>query len=392
MNDAAIGNEPTQATELTVVDVALLLAQHLRLLLLGTLGAGLLAFGITFLIPPTYTATARLLPPGQQQNSASALLASQLGSLAGLVGGAVKTPADQYVALLKSRSVNDALVDQFKLRELYGVRYREDALRRLANESRINAGPKDGIISIEVDDTDPKRAAEMANAFVNELRNITNSLAVTEAAQRRLFFDNQLKIAKDNLTKAEIALRSSGVSEATLKTVPQSALEALARLRAQITAQEIKLSSMRTYMTDTNPEYRVAMNELAALKMELQKAEQSSGAKEAGQGADYIAKFRDFKYNEALYELMAKQFEMARIDEAREGLVIQVLDAAQPPERAARPRKGQIAIVTAIFAFVLLALFVVARDRFRIVMKDPAAAQKWAKLVSLLRIRPISRS
>jgi len=374
--------------EISLLDLALVLAENWRTLVFAPLGAGLVALGISFLIKPTFTATTRILPPAQQQ-STSAALAAQLGTLAGLVGGAagLKNPADQYVSLLKSRSVYDAIIQQFKLKELYEATYLEDARKELEQRTRVSAGVKDGIIAIEVEDHDPNRAAAMANAFVDELRNLTKTLAITEAAQRRLFFEEQLTQAKDNLTKSEIALQGSGVSEATLRTVPQSALEALARLKAQSTAQEIKLASMRTFMTDANPEFRLAIRELAALRDELSKAEQSSPAKAVGNGAEYIAKYRDFKYHETLFELMAKQYELARLDEAREGAVIQVVDTAQPPERKSKPRKRQIAVLTTFGVFFLALLAVFARHALRNAATAPETAGKLGRLRQLLRMR-----
>jgi uncharacterized protein involved in exopolysaccharide biosynthesis len=371
--------------EISLLDVALVLAENWRTLVFVPFVAGLAALGIGFLIPPTYTATTRVLPPAQQQNI-SAALAAQLGSLAGLVGGSagLKNPADQYVALLKSRSVFDAIIQRFKLKDLYEASYLEDARKELAQRTRASAGPKDGIIAIEVDDHDPKRAADMANAFVEELRNLTKTLAITEAAQRRLFFEEQLAQSKENLTKSEVALQGSSVSESTLRTVPQSALEALARLKAQITVQEIKLASMRTFMTDANPEFRVGIQELAALRTELSKAEQSSPAKAAGNGAEYVAKYRDFKYHETLFELMAKQYELARLDEAREGAVIQVVDAAQPPERKSKPRKGLIAVLTTLAVFFVTVLLVFVRLAFQNMAGKPESADKVRRLRRLL--------
>ena len=347
-----------------------------------------IALGISFLIPPTYTATTHLLPPAQQQSS-SAALAAQLGTLAGLAGGAagLKNPADQYVSLLKSRSVYDAIVQRFKLKELYGATYFEDARKGLEQRTRASAGAKDGIISIEVDDHDPKRAAAMANAFVEELRNLTKTLAITEAAQRRLFFEEQLAQAKENLTKSEVALQGSSVSESTLRTVPQSALEALARLKAQITVQEIKLASMRTFMTDANPEFRLAIRELAALRDELSKAERSSPVKALDNGAEYITKYRDFKYHETLFELMAKQYELARLDEAREGAVIQVVDAALPPEQKTRPKKALIAALTTLAVFLAMVLFVFVRQAFQNMAGRPESAEKVGRLRRLLWLR-----
>lgn len=388
MEEMSAGPRSTEDDEINLLDLALVLAENWRTLVFAPLGAGLVALGIGFLIAPTFTAVTRILPPVQQQ-SASAALAAQLGSLAGLGGpaGGIKNPADQYVALLKSRSVHDAIIRRFRLKELYGATYLEDARRALEQRARVSAGAKDGIISIEVEDRDPKLAAAIANAFVEELRNLTKTLAITEAGQRRLFFEEQLAQAKDNLTRSEIALQGSGVSEATLRTVPQSALEALARLKAQITAQEIKLASMRTFMTDSNPEFRMGIQELAALRAELSKAERSNPAKSVGTGAEYIAKYRDFKYHETLFELMAKQYELARLDEAREGAVIQVVDAAQPPERKSKPKKASIAVLTTLAVFFATLLLVFVRQAFRNMAAKPESAEKVRRLRRLLWLR-----
>jgi tyrosine-protein kinase Etk/Wzc len=388
MDEAGAKDVRQEVDEVGLLDFALVLAENLRLLLIAPLTTGAVALGITFLIPPTYTATTRILPPAQQQ-STSAVLAAQLGSLAGLIGGAgaLKNPADQYVALLKSRSVYDAIIQRFNLRELYDERYIEDARKELEKRTRVSAGIKDGIVSIDAEDRDPKRAADMANAFVEELRNLSKTLAIGEAAQRRLFFEAQLNQAKDNLTKSELALRGSAVSEATLRTVPQSALEALARLKAQITAQEIRVASLRTFMTDSNPEFRLAIQELAALRSELSKAEKSNTSKATGEGVEYIAKYRDFKYHETLFELMAKQFELARLDEAREGAVIQVVDQAQAPERKSKPRNALITVLCALAAFFVVVVFVLLRQVLRNMAGEPESAERLGRLRRLLQLR-----
>jgi len=384
----AAGSAEPDAGEISLIDLALILAENLRLLIVVPLAAGLVSLGIAFLIPPTFSATTRVLPPTQQQGAAAAM-AAQLGSLAGLVGGAagIKNPADQYAALLRSFAVYDAIIRRFNLRDLYGARYIEDARRALDKRTLISVGAKDSIISIEVDDNDPKQAAAMANAFVEELRNLSNTLAVTESAQRRLFFELQLKQAKENLTQAEVALRSSGVSAATLKTVPQSALESLARLKAQITVQEVKLSSMRSFMTDSNPEFRLATQELTALRSALASAEKSDSVKAGSAGADYIAMYRNFKYNETLFELMARQYELARLDEAREGAIIQVVDIAKPPERKSKPRRGLIALLTTITVFMLIVFSIVTRHALSSAGESNETAEKLARLWRLLRLR-----
>jgi uncharacterized protein involved in exopolysaccharide biosynthesis len=386
MNGATAVN--TQDEELDLLDFAVLFAENLRLLVGVPLACGLIALGFGYTISPSYTASVRILPP-QQQQSTSAILASQLGALAGFVGGAsgLKNPADLYVGLVKSRTVLDAMIERFKLKEVYKAGLAEDARRALEGVTKTTLGVKDGLITIEVEDHDPKRAAEMANAFVEELRALTNTIAVSEAAQRRLFFETQLKQSKENLTQAEIVLRGSAVSEATLKTVPQSTLEAIARIRAQITAQEIKLASMRTYMTDSNADLRVALQELAALRIELSKAEQSNTIKAASEGAEYIARYREFKYHETLFELMAKQYELARLDEVREGAIIQIVDPARPPERKSKPRKGLIAIATTLIVFLLVALFVYVRQKLVSAGDESPTAEKLKRLRRSFRFR-----
>ncbi|TAK86061.1 MAG: lipopolysaccharide biosynthesis protein [Betaproteobacteria bacterium] len=389
MTEAQAAPETSGADgELSFLDLALVLAENLRTLILVPIAAGLVALGISFLITPTYTATTRVLPPQQQQSAAANLLANQFGGIAGFVGAAagIKNPADTYVAMIKSRTVADKMLARFKLRELYDERYDDDARDELAKRTRVTAG-KDGLIVIEVDDHDARRAASMANAYVEELHGLTQRLAVTEAAQRRLFFENQLKQTKNDLTKAEIALRGSGISEATLKTVPQSAIEALARLKAQVTAQEVKLGAMRGYMTESNPEFKQAQQELAAVRAQLAKAEQIDPVKATSIGAEYVAKFRDFKYHETLFDLMAKQYEMARLDEAREGAVIQVVDAAIPPERKSSPKRvltGILAAITGLFVMIFVAFM---RHMLQSAANESGSAEKLKRLQRLLRLR-----
>lgn len=382
----SIARNPAEEDEISLLDLALVLAENIRILILVPLAAGLLALGNGYLTIPTFTATTRILPPSQAQ-SASAAVASQLGALVGLAGLGGASKGDQYVSFLKSTPVMDAMIERFKLKELWKAEFQEDARNGLAGHTKISVGLKDGIISIEVVDPDPKRAADMANAYVEELRNLMKTLAVTEPAQRRIFFDSQVKQAKDNLTRSEIALRGSGISEAALRTVPQSTLDALSRIKVQITAQEIRLASMRTSMTDSNPDFRVALGELAALRAELLKAEQSKTSKANGDGPEYIAKVREFKYHEALFELMAKQYELARLDEAREGSIVQVLDAAEPPVRKSGPKKAQNAVLTTLAFFLIMVLFVFTRHALRHMAQEGESAEKIRRIRHLLRLR-----
>jgi capsule polysaccharide export protein KpsE/RkpR len=263
------------------------------------------------------------------------------------------------------------------LLERYQERTKIDTRLALSGNVRAASG-KDGLISIEVDDIDPKFAAELANAHVEELEKLLAKLATTEAQQRRLFFEKQLSQAKDKLVQSEMALKATGVSGNVLKSNPASAVAVVAGLQAAVTAQEVKLGTMRGYLAETAPDFKQALNELANLRSQLAKQEKDSplsGGKSSSEG-DYVAKYREFKYHETLFDLFSKQFELAKVDEAREGAVIQILDAAQTPERKSKPKKELMAFVSFLVAEFALLLFVIAKLMFVGMGKNAESAQK----------------
>ena len=366
--EGEVRREPGDASwdddELGLWELLQILGAHWKLIFGGALLAGLAAFGIASLIAPTFTARTSLLPPQQQQSAASAALSQlgALGGLAGLAGGAMKSPAEQYVALLESATVADRIIDQYKLLEVYDAKYRQDARKELKSNVRIAAGKKDGMLSIEVDDHDPKRAAAMANSYVEGLRYVTSTLAVSEAQQRRVFFERQLEQTRDKLTEAQVVLQSSGFSQGALKAEPKAAAEGYARLRAEATAAEVRLQSMRRMLADEAPELRQQQATLAALRDQLARVEKRDTA---GNDSGYVGKYREFKYQETLFELFARQYELARVDESREGSLIQVVDAAMPPERKSGPKRAFIAAAAALLVCLLLAAFTIVRDRYR---------------------------
>lgn len=365
--------------EISLLDVLQVVVENLRLLVLGPIAVGLVALGITFLITPTFTATTKFLPPQQQQSAAAAML-QQLGALGGLAGAAtgIKNPNDQFVAFLQSRTIQDTLVDRFNLVERYEVELKANARKELDNNVNIVSG-KDGLITIDATDADKIFAAKLANAYIEELSNLLGKLAITEAQQRRAFFEKQLNDAKGKLINAELALQASGISSNVLKTDPTAAVEGLARLKASIAAQEIKLASMRGYLAESAPDFKQAQTELAAMRSQLVRAE-AADPKRTGIESDYVTKFRDFKYYETLFELFAKQYEMAKIDESREGAVIQVLDIAIPPELKSKPKKAQIAILSTLATGLFLLLYVFVKHALISVSAAPETAAKFSKL------------
>ena len=377
----AQSTELVEEDEISQLDLLQVAADNLRLLVLGPLAAGLLALGYTFTITPTFTATTKFIPPQQQQSGAAAMLQG-LGALGGLAGAAsgIKDPTDQYVAFLKSRSVQDALVDRFKLMERLNTKFREDAPKAVGGSVQIASG-KDGLVTIDASDKDPAFAAQLANAHVEELGKMLSRLAVTEAQQRRLFFEKQLSQAKDNLVNAEQALAASGIDSSVLKSTG-AAVAAVAQLKGQIVAQEIKLASMRGYLTESAPDFRQAQTELAAMRAQMvhTEREKPATAGTSRNDSNYIANYRDFKYFETLVELFTKQFEVARIDEGREGAFIQVLDEAQPPERKSKPKRAEMALQTTLACGFALLLFIFVRQFLHNAAQTPETAKKLSRL------------
>jgi uncharacterized protein involved in exopolysaccharide biosynthesis len=356
------------------------------------------AAAVSLLMPNTYTGTARILPPQQSASAASALL-SQLGGafggLAGIAGGAmgIRNPNDLYVGMLKSRTVADNLISRFDLNKIYDTDYLSDTRKRLEKETTFAAG-KDGIITIEVDDKNPKRAADLANAYVDELMKLTKVLAVTEASQRRLFFERQLDQARDSLTAAEIAARQ-GLQKGGLAQVDaqgRSMIAVTARLRAEISAKEVQLGAMRTFAAEGNPELQRTQHELEALRRELSRIEGTSpiagvtGADAAGNsGLDNLGRLRDVKYYEFLYELLAKQYELAKIDEAKDATIVQVMDKAIEPDRKSKPKRLLIVVLSTLAAFLVAMSWVFVSEAAARARADPEQSSRFEALRNYLK-------
>lgn len=331
-----------------------------KLILLAGVVAASVAFGyVTFLVKPSFTAITQLMPPQQPQSNAAALL----GSLAGNVGSTglpgIKNPADQWLGLLRSQTVATAIVDKFELMKVYDVPLKTQARNRLAERSVIMVG-KEGLIRIEVDDHDPQRAAELANAYVKQLQLLTKNLALSEASQRRMYFERLMREAKDNLINAEVVLRSGEINQNLLRASPDRVSLNMAQLRAQISAQEVRIANVETYAANGAAVLKQARAELAALNRQLKELSGSQPEEgEQDKRDDYISRYRNFKYYEALFEIMAKQYEMARADEARQGVALQVVDVATPPERKSKPNKTIITASAGLAGFLLAGLWVI---------------------------------
>lgn len=331
-----------------------------------------IAVAAAFLMSPVFTSTAVILPPQQQQSSGVAAMLGQLGGLAGAAGSfaGLKNPSDMYVGILKSRAVSDVLIKKFDLQRHYGEETMFETRKELTKKSLISSG-KDGMISVVVEDENPKLAAEIANAYMAELADLTQRLAVTEASKRRVFFEGQLKSAKENLANAEVALQEVQKKTGMLQLDGQvrSIISNIAQLQALIASREVQLSASRTFATSNNPEVLRAEQELRSLKDQLAKLQ--TGTKAGGGnmmvptseipevGVAYIRRLRDVKYYEAIFEMLAKQFELAKIEESKDSSLIQQLDVAEPAEKKTRP-KNILMILGGFIGGLMLGVFAAA--------------------------------
>jgi tyrosine-protein kinase Etk/Wzc len=379
-------------TEVSVLDIAVLLSRHKRFILRFVLGAAALATVVSFLLPVRYEAKIVLLPPSQNSSMSSALLGQlgNLGSLASLAGGSlgIKNPADMYVSLLTSRTVEDAMIQRFGLMAEYHEKHMSDTRKEFESRTTVVAGMKDGLIRISVEDHDPKRAAELANGYVEEFRKLSASLAISEAARRRLFFEQQLQQAKDNLGRAEDAMKRTQQSTGVLQIDSQarSLIESAAVLRAQVVAKQVQIQGMRSFAADDNPSLILAKQELAALQTQLERMAGSqhdagsdinlSKGRVTESGMEYLSRLRDLKYYETVFGLLAKEFEIAKLDEAREGAIIQVVDAAVPPDKKSSPHRLLIVIAVTIFSVFVAAFWIVLREGLARAFEMPENRQR----------------
>jgi len=376
-----------------VMGFFIVLAKYKKSIIGLPVAVGLLAIALSFVLPDVYQARTKMLPPQQAQSSASALL-SQLGGFAGAAAGiaSIKNPNDLYVGMLRSRTVAERLITRFNLKQVYEMDSLERTIKRLQDSTIITAG-KDGLIVIEVEDNDRERAAKLANSYVEELLRLTKELAVTDASQRRVFFERQLETAKNNLAAAEVGLKGAIATHGVVSVDAESrtVVETVARLRAQTTAKEVQLNSMQAFITPNNPEYKRVEQELSSLRSQLAMLEngrrndstEHDGA--ASGGLENIKRLRDVKYYEMLYELLAKQYEVARLDEAKDPSIIQVLDPAVPPERKFKPKRllfGILAFSVTLFASIFAAF---ARDAKHRMLSSSGGAARWSEFKSYLK-------
>lgn len=370
---------------ISLIELLQVVTDNLRLIILAPVTAGLLAFGYSFTIAPTFTATAKILMPRPEANEVFAMY-QPLGNLGGLSAWELKHPTDQYLALLQSNKIQDNLVDRFKITERTKAHSREDSRSAIAGRTRVSAD-NNGIITIEVDDNDPQFAAQLANAYIEELDILLVSFGVTEAKHRSAFLSRGLGIAKEKMVKAEQALMDSGVDSGVIKKHPQIVFRDLSDLKANIINNETKLAGMRGYLTENAPEIKQIQTELFAMLGNLARAEKEYFAHSVNsQGTskiserDYSTKHRDYMHSESMFKQANEQFGIARIAENREGHVIQVLDTATAPEHKNKINRAMMVAFASLSVGLALLPFVFVRQALRGAVQDPQFSERLVKL------------
>jgi uncharacterized protein involved in exopolysaccharide biosynthesis len=390
--DSEVGSgdikEYRNGSDILAIDLLLSIVKRKWLIAKVTLAATLLATVIVLIIPRSYVAKTSILPPDQNQGLAAAMM-GQLGSVATLAGKelGLKNPSDAYLLVLKSNAIGEQLIRRFDLQHVYKKKTQLDTLRALAAHVTIS-DDKSGVIIIEFEDEDPKRAADVANGYVEELRQVMKSLSVTEASQRRVFFEQAVGEAKQQLSESEAGLK--GVEEKTgliqLDSQARAIIQEIANVRQQIAAREVRLQGMRSYATADNPYLQRTEKELGALRAELSNLERqrNSGAGDTqvptaampSASLDYMRKLRDVKYNEMVFEVLSKQYELAKLDEAKGATMIQDFDPAIVPDKPTKPHRGLIVLCAFLGAIVLTSFWAIAADLHARAKQDANYAAK----------------
>lgn len=392
-------SSPIAENEFATFDFLILLARHKRFILRFTLATAVLVAIVSLFIPNWYTANAVVLPPNQSSSMSSLLSqigGSGAGALASLAGGSlgVKSSGEMYVSFFRSRTVEDALVQRFGLMARYRAKKMSDARKEFERHSTVLLGAKDGLIRITVEDRDPTLAASIANGYIDELKNLSATLAVTEASQRRLFFQQQLLEARGNLTVAEEAMKTTEQSTGVLQIDSQARalIDSAANLRAQAVAKEVQIQAMRSFATEDNPDLIIAKRQLDEIRAQISKLAGKDSdqflvpkGKAPEAGMEYLRKLRDVKYNEAVFELIAKQFELAKLDEARQGAVIQVADVAVPPDKKSYPFRALFVLLATVLAFFASCAWSVISERFERLNQNPDDRKRLELLRAALR-------
>lgn len=347
--------------------------KHRRLIFKATVAALIISILITLILPKKYSSTARILPPQQDTNLMGLMLGGGVGGFSSLAGGmlGLGTPADQYASMLESQSISDAIIDRFKLLEVYNKKFRLEMYKKLDKLVEIKAGKKDGIISITVEDEDPKRASDMANAYIEELAKLTVELNMTGGGRNKLFLEKRLAQSRADLAKAEEEIKKFQIKTKAIDVSEQAkaSIVGIAELRSQLVLQELQLAGLSRRFTENSQEVKDTNAAISRIKAQISHLE---GTGDGGaiptvgslpnMGQEYIRLMREFKIQETIVELLTKQYELSKLIESKDVSSIQVIQRARTPDKKIKPKRTQIVVVLTFTAFIISVCFVIIRE------------------------------
>ena len=386
--------------DIDFIELAITLGQEKKTILQIAGSFTLIGIVTSLLMTPVYTAKTIIIPPQTQAAGGMSAALASMGSLAGL-GGAIgvgglmgKSPDETYLAFMRSESVQNGVIKSLGLQERYEKKSMLSTREQLKDNVVLTSDKKAGLISIETQDKDPEFAVKLANQYVEEFRRVIDRLAVTDAQQRRLFFEQQIKKVQQGLLTAELAFREAREKSGMQVTavLAETGVKASAEIRSQIAAKEVQLQAMGTFTTVQNPDTQRTASEIGALRAQLNKFERGSGHSNASPlQKEAINAYRDVKVQEAVLEVLTKHYEVARVDEAKEGALVQQVDVATPPEKRSKPKRTLIVILSAMSGLFLGVIAAFIRSAMRRVAQAPEKSQQIQKLKSVWAWRSQSR-
>lgn len=392
-----------QEEEINILELLRVIVRQRALIIRVTLVVALISVITSLCMKSVYTAKASILPPQKDMaGGAAAALLGQLGGLGdlatGLSGGG---SSGLYMGILKSRSVADAVIQRMDLHKELKTKNQDDTRKKLKKIVQFKAG-KDGIIDITAELDDPARAAKLANVFIEELQKKSLTLNLTKAGLERNFLEKRLTVVKQELKTAEESMKNFQEQHKTIKADTQAALAigGIAQLNAEIVLTEVKLAALRSSMTDESPQVKNLLAILSQLKGQL--ASKSGGSSDGvipsvgaapSIGVEYVRRLRDLKVQEAIFEQLTKQYELAKLNEARDTSTLQVLDEAVPPLRRSKPMRSLIVMLSGFSAFFCSILYVLIREYLVKLSPDDTAILEeiTGSLKGMVRVRRLTK-
>lgn len=390
-------NVIAKGDEINLLEYLLVIVKYKKMIFYSCGIAFVLSCLVSLLLPNIYTATTMILPPQQEKGGLGTMLGG-VGDLAALAGVSLgRHSGELYIAMLKSRTMSDAVIDRFNLMERYEWKFRSNAYKALKKKVNVSLEEKGGLITISVEDKNPQMAADIAKSYVEELKNLNIKINLSSAGRQRQFLEKRLAVVKNDLTQAEERLKVFQEQNKAIRIDDQATaiIEAIAQLKGELAGKEVELGVLLSSHTEKNPQVMALHEAISQIKGQIHKLERSSSGKNGSEdifittsdvpemGVQYARLLREFKVQETIYELLTKQYEVAKIEEAKNTSTIEIIDPAVVPDRKSKPKRSMIVVfMTFAVGFVAVIVAFIKEYGSRMEEKD---RRLWAEIRHMLR-------